>query len=228
MQRSKWFFILLLLFSIQLLAQHNGHNDSDSIIGPEKKAKKAKLMFALDARRSFVLENKVKFNGIKIGVELFEKHKVGLGFYGLRQPVNFVGRIDKMKYPDATDTLYFNFNYTGLFYDYIWLRTKRWELTTPTHLGVGGIELTYKDTTGKRSAPFLNGGSFVFGIGGSVQFKIWRWLALGTGGGYRTMLTREENIKRPLNAPYYQFQVKLLLGELYRMAFRKETLDDEW
>ncbi|WP_258540707.1 hypothetical protein [Parvicella tangerina] len=191
------------------------------------KVKKAKLMFALDARRSFVLDNKVKFNGFKIGVELYEKHRVGLGFYGLRKPVNFIGRIDKQEFPEATDTLFFNFNYTGFFYDYVWLRTKRWELTTPTHLGIGAIEIQYQDTAGVRRPPFIKGGSVVFGIGGSVQFKIWRWLALGTGGGYRAMLSKEENIKRPLNAPYYQFQVKILLGELFRMAFKREELD-EW
>lgn len=196
-------------------------------VEPEKKVKKAKLLFAFDARRSYVLQNKVKFNGLKIGVELHEKHRVGLGFYGLQQPVSFTGQINRNEYPDATDTLFFNFSYWGAFYDYIWLRTKRWELTTPVHLGAGGLELRYRDTTGQNSAPFIKGGSFVLGFGGSVQFKIFRWFALGTGGGYRTMLTREENIKRPLNAPYYQFQVKILLGELYRMAFKRDELE-EW
>ncbi|MCB9189591.1 MAG: hypothetical protein H6599_09980 [Flavobacteriales bacterium] len=222
MQRSKWIFILFLVFSNLSWGQ-----DSTSVAS-EKPIKKAKLLFAFDARRSYVLNNKVKFNGIKIGVELYEKHRVGLGFYWLQQPVNFVGKIDHIQYPEATDTLLFNFSYSGLFYDYVWLRTKRWELTTPVHLGVGGIELKYLDTAGHvNPTPFIKGGSYVFGVGGSVQFKVWRWFALGTGGGYRTMLTHEENIKKPLNAPYYQFQVKILLGEIYRMVFRRETLD-EW
>jgi hypothetical protein len=67
--------------------------------------------------------------------------------------------------------------------------------------------------------------SVMMGLGGSAQFKVWRWLALGTGAGYRQMLTRDENIGRSLNAPFYQLQLKLLLGELYRMAFRKEELE---
>lgn len=222
MLKSSWMFILLLLISLHSFAQDS------VIVKKEKDVKTAKLMFAFDARRSYVLQNKVKFLGIKIGAEIKEKHKVGLGIYWLQEPVNFVGRVDKVEFPEATDTLLFNFNYSGLFYDYIWLRTKRWELTTPLHLGLGGIELKYIDTAGRVSPhPFIKGGSFVFGAGGSVQFKVWRWLALGTGGGYRTMLTKEENIKKPLNAPYYQFQVKILLGELYRMAFRRKELE-EW
>ena len=220
MLKSRFLIILLLLGTF-----HSWSQDSTSV-SDDKKIKKAKLLFAFDARRSYVLNSKVKFNGFKLGVELFEKHRVGIGIYGLQQPVNFVGKIDKLEFPDATDTLLFNFSYSGFFYDYIWLRTKRWELTTPFHLGAGGLELRYQDTTGHISPPFIKGGSFVFGAGGSVQFKVFRWFALGTGGGYRTMLTKEENIKKPLNAPYYQFQVKILLGELYRMAFKKEKLED--
>lgn len=215
-------WIFLLFVSVLINAQDS------TVVHKKKEIKPTKLYFAFDARRSFVLDNKVKLNGIKIGIELYEKHRLGLGFYAMQEPVKFVGKIDKMEFKDATDTLFFNFNYSGLFYDYIWLRTKRWELTTPLHLGAGGIQLNYLDTLGHRNpTPFIKGGSYVLGVGGSVQFKIWRWLALGSGGGYRKMLTKEENIKRPLNAPYYQFQVKILLGEIYRMAFKKETLE-EW
>lgn len=222
MLRSKFMVILLVMLSTL------GWSQDSTFVPKEKKVKTAKLLFAFDARRSYVLDNKVKFNGIKIGVELYEKHRIGLGIYGMQKPVEFVGFVDKQKFPDATDTIFFNFNYSGIFYDYVWLRTKRWELTTPLHLGVGGIELKYLDTAHHVSAqPFVKGGSYVFALGGTVQFKIWRWFALGTGGGYRKMLTHEENIKRPLDAPYYQFQVKILLGELYRMAFKRKNLE-EW
>lgn len=219
---SKWLILFFLVSSSFLWGQDS------TTVSKEKSVKTAKLLFAFDARRSFVLNEKVKFNGFKIGVELYEKHRLGLGIYGMERPVKFVGFVDRQRFPEATDTIHFNFNYSGLFYEYIWLRTKRWELSTPLHFGVGGLELKFQDTTGRISPePFVKGGSFVLGFGGSVQFKVWRWLALGTGGGYRTMLTKEENIKKPLNAPYYQFQVKILLGEIYRMVFKRETLE-EW
>lgn len=221
MLKSNCLAIFFLLVCAMPFAQ-------DSLLIPkERPIKKAKLIFAFDARRSFVLGNKVKLNGLKVGIELHEKYRFGLGFYAMSDPVEYKGKIDQSKYPAATDTLLFQFNYFGSFHDYVWLRTKRWELTSPIHLGIGGIEISYLDTAGHRSSPFIRQGSFVLGAGAAAQFKIWRWLALGTGGGYRRMLTQEENIKRPLNAPYYQFQVKILLGELYRMAFRRETLE-EW
>jgi hypothetical protein len=113
----------------------------------------------------------------------------------------------------------------SLFYDYIWLRTKRWDLTTPIHLGSGNISISYLDTTGQRSAPFLSQSVGMLGFGGAAQFKVFRWFALGAGVGYRKMLTRDINIGRSLTAPYYQFQLKLLVGELYRMTFRRRELE---
>ena len=215
-------FSLILLLCISCISSLFGQDT----LTAEKKIKKAKLYFAFDASRSFLAEPNVKFNGIKIGVELQEKHRLGIAFYGLEKQVRFKGKLDRREYPTATDTLFFNFNYASLFYDYVWLRTKRWEVTSPVHIGSGNIDLSYRDTTG-RNRLYLSTSSVMVGIGGSAQFKVFRWFALGTGAGYRQMLTRDENIGKSLNAPYYQFQVKILLGELFRMTFRRKHLE-EW
>ena len=213
---------LTFLFCCFLLVSFFGQDT----IPPERKIKKAKLYFAFDASRSFLAEPNVKFNGLKLGVELQEKHRLGIAFYGLSEQVRFKGRLDRNEYPTATDTLFFNFNYLSVFYDYVWLRTKRWELTSPIHLGSGNIELSYRDTA-RTNQRYLSTSALMVGFGGSAQFKVFRWFALGTGAGYRQMLTRDENIGKSLNAPYYQFQIKILIGELYRMAFRRNEID-EW
>jgi len=192
----------------------------------ERKIKKVKLYFAFDASRSFLAEPNVKFNGLKLGLELKEKYRFGLAFYTLAQQVRFQGKVDHSLYPEATDTLFFNFGYLSLFYDHVWLRTKRWELTSPLHLGSVNIELSYRDIYSKNHL-FLSRSSAMIGFGGTAKFKIFRWFALGVGAGYRQMLTRDYNIGRSLNAPFYQFQVKLLIGELYRMAFKRKELE-EW
>mgnify|MGYP000536402443 FL=1 len=141
--------------------------------------------------------------------------------------MRFQGQLSRSEYPTSTDTLFFNFNYASIFYDYVWLRTKRWELTSPVHIGSGNIELSYLDTNRVRSAPFLSTSAVMVGFGGSAQFKVVRWFAIGLGAGYRQMLTRDQNIGKSLNAPFYQFQLKILVGELFRMAFKRETLE-EW
>jgi hypothetical protein len=221
-------YLLILFIGFQGIFSQS----QDSITSIEKPKKerairKSKMYFAFDASRSFLSEPNVRFNGIKIGVELMEKHRLGLAIYGLTNQVRFMGEIDQNEYPTSTDTLYFNFTYASVFYDHVWLRTKRWELTTPFHIGMGGIDISYLDTTGVRSSPFLSTNSVMMGFGGSAQFKVLRWVALGTGAGYRQMLTRDENIGKSLNAPFYQLQLKILLGEIYRMTFKRDELE-EW
>ena len=219
----KQVYKLLLIFLIATT-----HMVAQDSIPNKKEIRKAKIHFAFDARRSAVIDQTAKFNGITFGVELYEKHRIGIGFHGLQQEVRFRGAVDKDLYPTATDTLFFNFAYTSLFYDRIWFRNKRWELSSPLHLGAGALTIRYMDTAGIKAPPFVNGGSMIASTGGYAQFKVFRWFALGAGVGYRSALIRDKNITRALNAPYYQFQFKLLLGELYKMTFRKEELTGDW
>src|SRR5690606_9021143 len=111
-------FLLILLIGFQGIFSQT----QDSIVSIDKTKKerpirKSKMYFALDASRSFLSEPNVRFNGIKIGVELMEKHRVGLAIYGLTNQVRFMGEIDQNEYPTSTDTLYFNFGYASVFYD---------------------------------------------------------------------------------------------------------------
>lgn len=224
MVKSKTFILLLLLLTQVFEGFSKSPTDT---LSDDKKIKKVKLYFAFDASRSFLREPNVKFNGFKVGVELQEKHRLGISFHGLAEPVRFQGKLNRVDYPESTDTLFFNFNYASIFYDYVWLRTKRWELTSPIHLGSGNIELSYLDTMRVRRAPFLSTSAVMVGFGGSAQFKIFRWFALGAGAGYRQMLTKDENIGKSLNAPFYQFQLKVLIGELFRMAIKRDEME-EW
>ena len=88
---------------------------SDSIENDGKK--KRKFLFALDARRSFVLNRKTKFTGIKIGATVNNKYKWGLGIYGMETPIRMNDvLLDKEEYPDASDTILFDFNYISYFF----------------------------------------------------------------------------------------------------------------
>jgi hypothetical protein len=217
MARNNLLFIFILLTSFRVLAQ-------DSIL-IEPNVKPAKIYFAFDANRSLFSDPNVKFNGLKLGVELLEKHRIGISYHVLSEPVRFVGRMDKVKYPEASDTLLFNFSYFSHFYERVWLRTKRWELTSPIHTGIGAVDLSYVSSINHIPVSYLRTNVFTVALGGSAQFKVFRWFALGVGVGYRHSLSREVNIAKSLNAPYYQFQVKVLFGQLIRMAFKGKEIE---
>lgn len=211
----------MLLFSclLSLIAQ-----EQDTIL----KQKNVKFLFGLDANRSFVLKNQTKFWGLRIGVQLKDRHKFGLGLYGMQDPVLIERELNKDNYPNSNDSLLFNFNYNSLFYDYIWYRTKRWELSTPFHLGGGDVNLVYRDTLMNVNKPLFNGRASIFVTSGAVQFKLTRWFALGAGIGYRFVFSRDENLMKGLNAPIYVYKAKILAGELFRMWFKKDYHNPEW
>jgi len=223
LNKFKYILVILTVFACSLSFSQNDSLGSEVLV---EKKNAIKFHFAFDARRSFVINHKAKFNGITVGIEVKDKHRFGLSFHGMKSKVQFIGEINKDLFPNATDTLLFEFSYVSFYYDKIWLKNKRWELSTPLHTGVGGINLRYKDTSGKVSAPFLNQGAYVVSLGGKAQYKVFRWFAFGLGGGYRMSFSDKKNVRNVLDAPYYQFQFKVLLGELYKIAFKKEELSD--
>lgn len=207
---------MALIFKIQA-------QEGDSI-----KQKNVKFIFGLDASRSFVLKNKTKFFGLRIGVELKERHKLGVGLYGMQRPILIDRSLDKDKYPNSNDSILFNFKYNSLFYEYIWYKTKRWELSAPFHLGGGEVDLSFRDTLENRRVALFQGQTSIFVGSGAVQYKLTRWLAVGAGLGYRFVFSRDENLIKGLNAPVYVYRAKILMGELLKMWFKKNYSNPDW
>lgn len=199
-----------------------------SQIDSEQKKNNFKLLFGLDANRSFILKNRTRFLGLRIGVEINDKHKFGFGFYGMESPIVLDRELNKDEFPNTDGKVNFNFNYSGLFYEYVWLQTKRWELSSPLNFGVGDVDLFYNDTLQNKRVSLFNGGASVFITSGAVEYKITRWLALGAGAGYRFVFSRDENLIKGLNAPIYFYRVKILMGEVLRMWFKKDYINKDW
>lgn len=197
----------------------------DSIVLKPKK----KFLFTLDARRSVALEEKVKIGGFKIGMRVGDSYQLGMGFYGMNTPIRRNIILDKNHYPDSKDTVLFDFDYTTLFFDKIWFKNKRWELSTPFHFGIGTLKLNYMSFDEKQKVkPISKGGALTSELSFVSQFKIIRWFAIGAGFGYRNLLLNDKAVKSAFNAPVYIFQMKLLMGQLYKSVFKKEDKSDDW
>lgn len=218
------FFLLSLLISGILYSQ------SDTVktnVKEKEKLHATKFYFGLDARKSRVFDQKVSFFGVKLGFNIDNKHRFGMGFYGLKKPIYQTNiPIDYHRYPDATDTNKIDFSYISFFYERVWLSSKRWELTTPFHIGPGGLTASYKDTSGVFK-PYFKGGSWLVEVSGVAQFKVFRWFAIGAGFGQRWLLNKDKAAKQALNGPVTILQFKVLFGELFKMTFKRKELE-EW
>ncbi len=213
------FISLLTLFAHPFVAQ----STQDTV-----KEKRVKFLFGLDANTSFVLKNKSKFNGIRIGIQVDGVHKMGYGVYSMRTPLITKRKLSAESYPNNDGELSFNYSYRTIFYEYIWYKTKRWELSDPLHIGFGQVNVTYNDTIAKKSKPFFKGNSGVIQFSFATQYKITRWLAFGSGIGYRFAIAKNKKVVEGLSAPLYVFRMKILMGELLKMWFKKDYKNKEW
>ncbi len=181
--------------------------------------RKYSLIAGFDTRNSFVSADKkisVKLQGAKAGVKIMGKHNLELGYY-------FISNLPSKRITEDNGAIYdlkLNLDYVTLYYEYILLNNKRWEIGFPVELGGGGYRTTATDTAGKRYAPFKDTattGISLFGAGVDVSFKIFKWLGVGAMGGYR-FVGGEEPKGMNFNGVFYSVGLEIYFGTLYKMS----------
>lgn len=177
---------------------------------------KPKFSARFDSRNSFVATQNARIFGIKIGWEYNDAIKLGIGYNRLDS------KISKPKYSLNDETMNFDtlestlkFEYLSPFFEYVFFKTKRWEHAIPVQIGIGNSRYEYIDKAGivhyENYRPVV-----LYEPAMTTQFKIFPWIGLGAGVGYRLILVGNRQINENLNSPTYVFRVKVFLGDLYR------------
>lgn len=179
----------------------------------------------LDGRKSIILGENTEIGGLKIGAILNKKYKMGLGFYWMKNDIVRTGN-PGARFQDATNHLFYSFSYLSLFYERIWHYSKRWQISSPIHLGSASIRADYLNTSNKRKS-FLRKNAPLLEVSGVAQYKFFRWLAVGTGLGTRVILIDDKKTKKALNGPVYILQLKILFGVLWKL-YHGQAIDDDW
>jgi hypothetical protein len=181
--------------------------------------KKIKPTFSIDKRNSFIHTSKkisVNVNGFQLGVDFKEKHSFGLGFYSV------LNTQTRRVVDDNRGSININLKiaYSTIFYEYLWIDTKRWAIGIPLEIGVGNYQTTATDSLGRKVKAFadtLKRGMLILGAGVNIDFKIWQWLGINAMGGYRLVGGNEPN-KVNFNGVFYSFGLQVYFGELIKMA----------
>ncbi len=84
---------------------------ANSFVGQQKSKNNVKFLLGLDANRSFVLNKKSKFWGVRIGAEVEKKYRLGLAIHAMQKPLIFERSINADKYPNASKFIKLNFSY---------------------------------------------------------------------------------------------------------------------
>lgn len=176
-----------------------------------------KLILGFDTRRSFISNQNVRLFGIKCGLDFDTKIRLGFGVYFLANPFKrtlVIPEADSVRIVNAQ----LRFAYVSLFAQPVWLSTRRWEISSPFHLGIGE---SYYQGPGSIIALETNRTVLLAELSATIQYKIVPWIGLGAGFGYRQMILGNAFVREDFNAPVYSLGIKLFLGYLYNKYFRE-------
>jgi hypothetical protein len=176
------------------------------------------FVFNFDTRYTLLQNDPARISGLKAGLEWCDHIRTGVGFYALSTPV-----ITKLPTtgPDGKPIeARVKLAYAAVYGEYVMLRNKRWELSVPVQLGFGKTMNVYQNSMGEiqrtEKIPLWLVEPSVSG-----HYKVYSWVGVGAGAGYRQTLNDPRRETRQLNAPIYYVKVKLFAGELYRLLHKK-------
>ena len=206
-----WLILLCSTFSVLKAAVPH---DSLQISGN----KKARFVFNLDARYTLFDKEPVRVSGLKGGIEWHHKLRTGVGYYFLSSPI-IINHPALSPDQLATETR-LKFRYGAVYGEYVLLKNEKWELSTPLQLGHGKL---FSEQRGLSGETLNKETRSLWLMEPSVagHYKIYNWVGVGAGAGYRYLLSHAAPETNSLNAPVYYIKVKLFVGEIYRQIRRK-------
>lgn len=172
---------------------------------------------------SFLLNEKVKFKGIRVGAELGQKLRFGIGIYRLDKPIDLA----PLRADIDTINRQLRFEYYNLFWDYVVYEDFRWELSLPFSFGraFGKIDTFSLKNNSYRGQMEVDSTSIAT-VGFDCAYRVFPWIGLGGGIGYRQAFAPKE-IREKLNAPFYTIKIKIFLGYLFKAIFKRKMLAEE-
>lgn len=178
-------------------------------------------VFQLDVRNSILNRRFVTIPGLKLGVEWRGRLRAGLGIYLLSTPI-------PSRQPIPSELLNvretkLRLRYVAGYGEYVLIGNPRWEINGQLQLGVGKTYSLYylpdgEEIRSRKKVIWLVEPSM------AAQMRVYRWLALGAGVGWRQPVFVNRFTTRELNGPIFYGRVKLALGDLYKIARGRETL----
>ncbi|MES2761930.1 MAG: hypothetical protein V4677_06975 [Bacteroidota bacterium] len=167
---------------------------------------------AIDNRNSFTKDGPLNVKGFQLGVIIKEKHTVGYGIYSLQNSSkqNVTSQNEKNIPAKRNLTL----SYLTLFYQYVIIDRRFFELDLPLEVGLGSYHITLEDTFAHKLIADKKGGVSLTSGGVNLIFKPVRWIGVSGTFGYRIALDKNPNLN--FSGAYYSIGLWVDLRQIYR------------
>lgn len=174
-------------------------------------AQEPRFVAKLDIRGSFIRNQNVRIMGAKVGLEHVGRFQYGIGYSFLFSPVQFPSMLDGV----GATTLRLRIGYITPYVDYAFYQRGPWEVRLPVQIGIGGGSTIYRNADGRKQR-YQRTGLLIYEPAMTVQYRFWKYFALGAGWGFRLVLQTGDNLGENLNAPIYSFGLRVFFGDLWR------------
>lgn len=180
----------------------------------------------LESRYSFINYSATKVSGVRLGLTFKRKLRIGAGYSWLDTDV-FEKKI-KID-ADGNNQLvkdYFKFGYVCVYADFVFHKTKRWQLSVPIQAGIGKYWTQYYNglTTVQSQKRLL----LFYEPGITVQFKITKWLGLGLDVCGRLALRNTNYVGNKLNSFVLAPKLLIWFDQIFYMAAPKSIITQKF
>lgn len=196
----------------------------------EKYRKDYQPLIGMDNHYTAFFGQSTNFWGAKLGLEFMQNYRMGFGAYYMPKKVAMAPK----RYDGEADTTYrkFRMHYYTTFFEWIFIRNFRWELALPVSAGYGRAEVEQwvpgrNEHTMGRWEKGKDIGEFVATFHIQAHYKIFSWVGIGLGLGWRQIISREPEIQQNLSGAILSYKIKLFPGSLYKALFKKEKILEE-
>lgn len=188
--------------------------------------KKPGIDFSVETRNSFLLNDTVKFRGIKLGIRFGKKIRLGFSYNWLKS--NIYNQLAYF-YSSTNDTTkgYFKMGYFAIYTKIVYHKTKRWEFSTPLQFGTGNSWLQQQSKFSFKNQQFKKS-MIIYEPTVAVQFKLLKFIGIAGNIGYRFVWHKEEKILNNLNGPIYVLNFNIMLDQLFFELFPESEITKKY
>jgi hypothetical protein len=182
----------------------------------------------LESRFSFFKNEVLTVSGVRLGVAYKRKLRMGGGVsWASNNYSETFYEHNALKKQHDTVLKYLKLGYMCYYIDFVFHRTKRWQLSVPIQAGAGFVwwqkESVYKWNTGDKKYFLL-----LYEPGITVQYKIFRWLGAGTDVGYRFVLKNNKKIGERLLSPTFSFKALFWPDQLFYQLWPEHKISKKF
>lgn len=219
MIRLTVYWFILFCFSGKLLAQYRDSLHRAFISGKSIDGR-------YESKNSFTNGDRIEVVSFKLGVTFGKKISIGGGYAFLNSTLN-----KKTILPDINGNIIYQknafiFKYLCYYIDFIFHKTKRWQLSSQVELGTGLSKFEYLNDGRKNTR--IGNFMCLYNPAINIKFKLLKWLGAGATIGYRFMLITESTFGKKLNSPLYSAGILIWWDELALAIFHRSKKVNEW